>query len=145
LSFEPEITSIPVGDTYTIEREVPETLLPKVIESDLLESKNLFPEVIEPKEPQPSSPDSLGPSSSLPLSKAEPIYLGHDSEPLPYGLLSIEEIPQEEPRPSTLVHWEGLFLIKPILFRLLNLIHNLLYLILWAYPLISHSNLHWDY
>jgi len=71
LSFEPEITSIPIGDTDTIEKEVPETLLPKVIESNLHELENLFLEVIEPEKPQPYSLDSLGTSSSLPLSQAE--------------------------------------------------------------------------
>jgi hypothetical protein len=85
-------------------------LLPEVIEPDLPESETLFPEVIEPEEPQPSSPVTSGPSSSLPLSQTQPptIYLGPDGEPLPYGLVSIEEIPQEEPHPSTPVHWEGL-------------------------------------
>jgi len=59
---------------------------------------------------QPYSPVTSLPSPSLPLSQAEPpsIYLGPNGESLPYGLVSIEETPQEEPRPSTPIHWSGL-------------------------------------
>jgi len=36
------------------------------------------------------------------------IYLGPNGEPLPYEILSIEYIPQEQPHPSTLIHWSGI-------------------------------------
>lgn len=117
MSFEPKITSIPIGDIDTIETKVHETLLPDVVEFDLLESKTLFSEVIEPEEPQPYLTESLGPSSFFPLSQTEPIYLGPDDEHLPNGIQSIEEIHQEEPHPSTFVHWEGIhfYQTKPLL------------------------------
>lgn len=84
-------------------------MLAKVIKYDLLELENLFLKVIKPKEPQPSSLDYFGPSSSFPLSHKKLIYLRVDNESLPYALVGIEEIPQEEPCPSTLAHWEGLY------------------------------------
>lgn len=88
--------------------EVHETLLPEVIQYDLPESENFLPEVIELEKPQPYLPESFGPSSSLLLSQIKPIQLGPNSEPLPYIILSIEDIPQEEPHPSTPIDWEGL-------------------------------------
>lgn len=72
-------------------------------------SHTLLPNVFKPDETQPYSPITSSPSPSLPLSQKKPptIYLGPDGEPLPYGLVSIEDIPQEEPHSSTYVHWSG--------------------------------------
>lgn len=59
--------------------------------------------------PQTSLVTSV-PSPSLPLSqiKLPSIYLGRNGEPLPYGLVRIKGIPQEESHPSTPIHWSGL-------------------------------------
>jgi len=110
LSIEPEITYTFDGEFDTIETEAPETLLLEVIKPDFLELNTLIHEVVEPEEPQPYSPITSDPSHSLPLSQTKPptIYLGPDGEPLPYRLMSIEEILQEEPRLSTPFPWSRL-------------------------------------
>ena len=110
MSTKLEITSSFAAESDTAKIGAPETLLLAVIELDFTESDTLLPEIIQPKVPQPSSPTTSRPSSSLPLSQTQPqiAYLGPDGEPLPPGLMSLKEVPQEEPHPSSLVHCSGL-------------------------------------
>ena len=88
LSTKPDITSSLAGKYDTIEIEVPELLLPEVIEPDFTKLHTLLPEVMQPELPQPPIHVTSRPFSSLPLSQIElqTIYLGPDSETLPYGI-----------------------------------------------------------
>lgn len=145
MSIEPEITSTFFDEFDTIETKVLEALLHEVIDLEFSKSKNLLHEVIEPEVPNPPSYITLGPSPSLPLSQTEPpsIYLGSNDESIPYGLVSIEEIRKEDPRPSTPVHWSGLHFYStqplppfqnPTQTPLPNSFDSH----------ISHDNIHWD-
>lgn len=100
--MEPNITSSLVSDSDPFETKALEISLPEVIEPDFPESEITQTEVIQFEVPYPSIRITSGPSHSLPLSYTQPqtIYLGPDGEPLPPGLVSIKEIPQEEPQPS---------------------------------------------
>jgi len=106
VSIEPEITSLLAGESDIVETKAPEIALPNVIEPKYIESKTLQTEVTQPRAPQLTTPITSGTSSSLPLSQTQPqlIYLGPDGEPLPPNLVSIEEIPQQEYQPSSLIH-----------------------------------------
>lgn len=118
VSTEPNTTSRLAGEFDTVEIEAPKILLLGVIEHEYPESKTLQPDVIQPKAPQLTTHVTLGPSSSLSLSLTlpQPIHLGPDGEEIPPGLLSIEEITQEESRPSSPIHMRGYHIYQAHLF-----------------------------